>query len=81
MLTVNVVDFVPEEHTLGLQTEPCNRYMAMAKFLEHWTKNEACYAVVARGDENRFEQQMQNQSFHLRYQDTFFSLYGNTAAK
>ncbi len=79
--TVNVVDFVPEEHTLGLQTEPCNRYMAMAKFLEHWTKNEACYAVVARGDENRFEQQMQNQSFHLRYQDTFFSLYGNTAAK
>ena len=79
--TVGVVDFVPEEHTLGLRTEPCDRYTSMSKFREHWAEDEACYAVVTRGNENRFRQQMQGQSIHQLHQDTFFTLYGNAFAR
>ena len=79
--TVGVVDFVPGEHTLGLRTEPCDRYLSMSNFRECWTEKETCYAAVARGNEGRFEQQMQGQSVHLLRQDAFFSLYGNAMAK
>ena len=79
--TVGVVDFSPEEHTLGLQTEPCDRYVSTTKFQGHWQEPEACYAVVTRGNENYFKQQMQGQSVHLLHQDAFFTLYGNATAK
>ena len=75
--TVSVVDFIPEEHTLGLKTEPCDRYMTMSKFKEHWAKDEICHAVVSRGNERRFERQMQKQNMCQLHQDTFFTLYGN----
>ena len=79
--TVGVVDFIPEEHTLGLKAEPCDRYISMPKLREHWANEEACYAVVARGNENRFEYQMQGQNMRQLHQDTAFTLYGNTTAR
>lgn len=78
---VGVVDFVPDEHTLGLQTKPCERYMSMLKFQERWTKDGSCYAVVARGNEDRFERQMKAHDVHRLTQDTFFTLYGNGFAR
>ena len=79
--TVGVVDFIPEEHTLGLRTEPCDRYISMNKLREHWTQNEPCYAVVARDNESRFEQQMQGENVRRLHQDASFTLYGNATTQ
>lgn len=74
---VNVVDFIPDEHTLGLRTEPSERYMNALKFQERWIENGLRYAVVARGNEHRFEQQMQGKHLRRLMQDAFFTLYDN----
>ena len=78
---VGVVDFVPDEHTLGLKTEPCDRYISITQLHQHWTNKEPCYAVVARGNESRFEQHMQGQNVRRLHQDTSFTLYGNATAQ
>ena len=79
--TVGVVDFAPEEHTLGLRTEPCDRYISMNKLREHWTNEAPCYAVIARGNESRFEQQMQGENVRRLHQDASFTLYGNATTQ
>lgn len=75
--SVGTVDCIPEEHTLGYKTEPCDYYKSLSAFKNVWLQNKTCYAIVKRGQEDIFVSRMSNTSLFLIYQDAFFSLYTN----
>ena len=71
------MDAIPEEHRLGLKTEPCDRYINLSTFKQHWRDARTCYAVVQRKNEATFNKQMRNLPLYSFYRDPFFTLYSN----
>ena len=74
---IGVVECCPDEHTLGLRVEPSERYISMHLFKERWQQTKPCYAVVKRGQEAKFEQDMNASRYFQLMQDHFFTLYSN----
>ncbi len=74
---VGTIDCIPEEHTLGYKTEPCDYYKTMEAFKNVWKQDRVCYAIVKKGQENAFKSKMSAMVLFQVYQDAFFSLYSN----
>ena len=74
---IGTVEYIEDEHVLGVKTQGCDRYIRWDGLKARWTEERPCYVIVKKICVPEFEGQMRGYALYPLTQDAQLVLYCN----